>query len=171
MTFRLSQANFRFYEKLIGVILARHPIPTIFNPKDYGKTQGTFEGRLRDAMLSLSTNNWQTTLDLTRFASVYPNIIVSSRDDGTVAVGTRAALTQLKEQKQAAFVAGDPTSFEMNEILMNGDRVLFLCYLAHHRLLSRPLHLFSLYGHDETTLTNQFDILLEGRPDGSFTLI
>ena len=162
---RFSEKSFRRYEPIIATVVSEFPNVTLVRPSDLELSAETVRGRLRDAITSLRTHMWQTKIDVTRFAAIYPAIVVSLRPDGMVAVGDEHTV---KNQVVEPFNAIDPTN--VLDCTSNPDiDMQTLCILAHNRALSKRIKI-KLIPEDAKSWMEAYDIVLTPQPNDTYLL-
>ena len=103
---RFSEAAFRRYEAIITQAVAVLPSRFTFHPHDLSLSAETVAQRLRDAMRSLSTYRWNTTVNMVKFDKAYGTLQVKREGDELV-------IARRGEDKQAALSATSPDLIEI----------------------------------------------------------
>lgn len=129
LPYRLSERCFREYEDIIAAAIA--VLPSRFNlPPRPGKAQSTIEARLRDAMRSLHEYRWPTHVDMAKFDSLFPQLMVK-RDGDDVCI-------ELRRRAEPAVLSPKTTT----ELIVPKDKAVLsdvvhsIIILAHHGVLS-----------------------------------
>ena len=162
---RFSEKSFRRYEGIIYASVERFPQPTVVNPLDITLSAETVRGRLRDAITSLKTHSWQTTIPMDVFLKIHDSIVVSLRPDGKVVVGDKDTV---KLDEVAVFSAVDPTTV-LDCTQFTDLSLATACYLAHNRALGKKLKL-KLLPEIAKQMTENYDILLVEQQDNIYLL-
>lgn len=164
---RFSEKSFRRYERIIAEVVTKFPQVVEVNPTHLELSPETVRGRLRDALSSFANNRWSSSIiDQDRFNAIHPEIVVSLRPDGTVAVGDKDTV---KLKALAVFDAVNPSEIVD---LSNTPRVdlSFLAFLAHHHALSKRIRVRPPSPETAQAITDNFDIVLDPQPDGTYLL-
>ncbi len=110
LPYRLTERCFRTYEKIIEH--AVNVMPSRFNiPPVPGRSSATVEARLRDALRSLHTYKWGTSVNMQKFNEYYPQLMVT-RDGEDVVI-------ELRRRNDPAVLSPRTTA----ELLVSRDKV------------------------------------------------
>ena len=166
---RYRQDQFRRYETYINHAVEAHPQAVKCDPKLFNIKQITFVARLRDAMRSLWDNQWNTTINNTKFREIYESIQVTERTDGTILIGTKEAIKGWIQQDKIP----ELTAADSNEILTLKDPQTkeLIMWLSHKRLLAPRLKVIGLTDDEVVEFQNNFDVSIDKNPDGSWLLL
>ena len=107
---RFREQAFRFYEHTIARIINTFPQVLIIDArKEYELSPVTFANRLRDAMTSHTKYAWQSAyVDVEKLRALWPSqIVVSERDDGLIAIGSKETLREVIVRSANPLAGGD----------------------------------------------------------------
>lgn len=143
---RFREDQFRRYEKVIEQVVTSYPSANLFDPAPFRST--TFACRLRDAMSSLLTHHWATTVDVKRLSEIRSDITVSEVTGGKVYVSSRqnrdqSAVGEVVEADKAGFTIDDP----------NGCELRAFAVLYHYKRLTTPTIFTNLAPEMDALLT------------------
>lgn len=169
---RFREKQFRRFESIIATVTNCFPARVDVNPTSYEMSPVTFSCRLRDAMNSLATNRWPTSVNMERFDAIHKEIKVSERITGLVHIGDKDTIRDHDERRELLGIerygAKDiPITFTNP----SPSAVHTLVRLAEARVLNCQVHLVGVQETLLQTLSEQHDISFEKQTDGSFLLI
>lgn len=161
LPFRLRESTFRIYEPYIVAAVKGWPDPVTINPAPLRAT--TVSARLRDAILSLRTFRWSTTIDMEVFDKVESQIQVT-HSDHSVALGPKGKRVVPGFQMQTTSHASLGIHFNKG----NHDEadLTAICRLLGKRLISGPIYIYPpIHETQVATLESTFDVAIDSTAD------
>lgn len=128
---RFREQAFRFYEHTIARIVNTFPAVLVLDArKEYELSPVTFANRLRDAMTSHCKHAWQSAyVDVAKLRVLWPSqIVVSERDDGTIAIGSKETLREVIIRTAANPLAGGDIELDYGDDPVSVEAAIELCH-------------------------------------------
>ena len=175
----LSESSFRRYEPYITQLVDKWPASLVV--KSFSSFN-TFSCRFRDACRTFHQNGatWLTTINRSKFAEIYRNPadkdfeVVFDNDNECIVVRPLPHLKLQVESVSALAAQSKETLppalsndvFDMSKVSYNQENlVTIIAFLAHERLLTRPIAFSKLSNETVLSLENRFDIAITHKDD------
>ena len=170
---RFRESSFRKYEMFIHSAVEAWPAAVKALPNLFNVSQVTFACRCRDAIKSLATNKWDTTVNLLKFMTIADSLVVSERLDGSVLIGSKSGIANFATlTKSLALEAPAPeqTSEHIFTVSTEAEKTL-LMELSSRRLLSPRLYFQGFTDDEVAQYQLNYDVALDKHDEKTYILI
>lgn len=167
---QLTEASFRKYELTIQAAVNRFPQVIKIKAKDMDVAPTTYAARLRDALTSLFTYKWKTSVDMNKFLGIRLHVGVShDHKNNQVIIGSKTQLRNYDQEESTPpiHISADEVTIQVTTL----EQKLLLCELSAAKSFAKRIKIFGLNIDDITFLEGKYDVGFKLIEDGSHLLL